>query len=253
MHEDPAQCTIQSGTNVPLTGGTGTLSYDSTTTRPYGQNLMFEPVPLEMLFHDADKPQVMIKVNGLEGVCPEFNCDYLYTSAPSLITGQTLATQALTITGTALPTTDIRIVLGNTECGNIVATDTQITCDLDVLPAAGSWNVELYDPSGLTPIETSVAKIDVVLVVSGVSPATGLNQLGGDLLTLSGTGFDTNTADTTVALSDGTTCTVTGATPTTLNCIPTGFDLTTDASSTPRTMTVTVNSVVNTDQSVEML
>jgi len=89
--------------------------------------------------------------------------------------------------------------------------------------------------------------------VSSVSPATGLNQLGGDLLTLTGTGFDTNIAATTVTMSDGSTCDIKGATPTTLDCIPSGFDLSTIASSTPRTLTVTVNSVVNTDQSVEML
>lgn len=72
MHADPSQCEIRSGTTTPLTGGSSTdpLALSSTTTRPYGQNLMFEPVPLEMIFHDADKPQVMIKVNGLEGVCP---------------------------------------------------------------------------------------------------------------------------------------------------------------------------------------
>jgi len=72
LHADPNQCEIRTGPVTPLTGGSTTdpLVFENTTTRPYGQNLMFEPIPLEMIFHDADKPQVMIKVNGIEGVCP---------------------------------------------------------------------------------------------------------------------------------------------------------------------------------------
>lgn len=114
-------------------------------------------------------------MNGIDAVCPKFNCDYVYKAAPSQITAQSLATKALTITGTSLPTTKLRIVLGNTECENIVATATQITCDLKVLPAAGAWNVELYDVNGLQPLASGVAKIDVPLVVSSVTPASGLN------------------------------------------------------------------------------
>jgi len=93
-------------------------------------------------------------------------------------------------------------VLGNTKCSSISASDTQITCTLDFLPAAGSWDVQLYDNKGLIPLAAGVAKIDVSLVVSSISPSTGLNQLGGDLLTLSGTGFDTNTENTVVTFSD---------------------------------------------------
>jgi len=47
---------------------------------------MFEPVPLEMLYHDADKPQVLVKVNKIEGLCPNFNCDYVYGTAASEVT-----------------------------------------------------------------------------------------------------------------------------------------------------------------------
>ena len=49
----------------------------------------------------------------------------------------------------------------------------------------------MTNASGLIPVEASVAKIDVGLTVTGVSPATDLNQLGGDILSLTGTGFDT--------------------------------------------------------------
>lgn len=177
-HGDPAQCEIRSGTTTPLTGGVN-LTYRNTTPRPYGNNLMFEPVPLEMMYHNADKPQVLVTVGGIAGLCPSFNCDYLYKTAPSMITAQTLGTNGLdiTITGTSLPTTvaDLRVVLGNAECGTITASETEITCSLSVLPAAGSWDVELYEPKGRVPVDTTVAKIDVALVVSSITPSTGLN------------------------------------------------------------------------------
>lgn len=60
---------IKSGKNKPIAGG-GTITYVNTTPRSAGNNLMFEPVPLEMLYHDAAKPQVLITVNKIEGVCP---------------------------------------------------------------------------------------------------------------------------------------------------------------------------------------
>ena len=40
-----------------------------------------------MLYTDAQQPQVMIKVNGIAGVCPEFNCDYVYVDATGVVTG----------------------------------------------------------------------------------------------------------------------------------------------------------------------
>jgi hypothetical protein len=46
---------------------------------------MFEPIPLEFLYSDAQKPQVIISVNGIAGVCPDFNCDYLYIDTESEI------------------------------------------------------------------------------------------------------------------------------------------------------------------------
>jgi hypothetical protein len=47
---------------------------------------MFEPIPLEFVYADVDKPQVGIKVNGIDGVCPTFNCGYLYGDATGEIT-----------------------------------------------------------------------------------------------------------------------------------------------------------------------
>jgi len=175
LHDDPKQCEIRSGATTKLEGGK-TIAYKNTTPRPYGENIMFEPVPLEMLYHDADKPQVMVKVKGLEGICSGFNCDFEYKAATSEITAQALANdKEITITGTGLPTTDVSVVLGNAKCGTVTASDTQITCTLAVLPAAGDWDVKVFEPKGLVPIKAGVAKITVALVVDSITPSTGLN------------------------------------------------------------------------------
>ena len=52
---DSPQCTITSSIPEPLTGGTN-LSLESSTLRDYGQSMMFEPIPSEMLRAEATKP-----------------------------------------------------------------------------------------------------------------------------------------------------------------------------------------------------
>ena len=68
----------------------------------------------------------MISVNGVDGVCPEFNCDYIYIDTDSEIQSQTLTNGVdLTISGVGLPTEDIQVKFANAECtGDITATDT---------------------------------------------------------------------------------------------------------------------------------
>ena len=97
----------------------------------------------------------------------------------------------LTITGVGLPTEDIRVKFANAECeGTITASETEITCSLNFLPAAGEWCVEVIDYRGLIPTLDDLDLIDVDLVIDGISPNSDLNQLGGDKLTFTGTGFD---------------------------------------------------------------
>ena len=103
----------------------------------------------------------------------------------------------------------------------------------------------MRDESGLVPIDASVAKINVGLSVTSISPSTGLNQLGGDILTISGTGFDTAADNTQVTFSDGTSCEIVSTMSTSLECVVSGFDSATLNTSTPYTVTVSVNSVTD--------
>ena len=153
----------------------------------------------------------------------------------------------MTIVGTGLPTTDIAVKFANTECATVTATETEVTCSLKVQPAAGSWNVRLIDYRGLIPIETSVATIDIALVVNSVSPSVNLNQLGGDVITFTGTGFDNDLVQTNITFSDDSLCLVTSATDTTLSCTVDGFNATTIDIVNPYSTTIIVNGVSNTD------
>ena len=147
----------------------------------------------------------------------------------------------LTIDGTALPTTDIRVMFGHAECTGITASDTQITCTLASAPAAGNWDVEVTNMMGLTPIASGVAKISVSLVVTDISPSTGLNQLGGDELTITGEGFDPMTGGTSITFSDATPCEITSVSQTELKCISAGFDSGSIDTASPYTVNVDVN------------
>ena len=184
-----------------------------------------------------------MKVNGIEGVCPDFNCDYVYISTTSLVTSQSLSGTRVTIGGVDLPTGDIQVKLSNSECEIVSASATQIECDLTIQPAAGSWSVRVTDDKGLIPVDSSVTLIDIGLTVDVVAPNDGLNQLGGDILSLSGSRFDTSSDSTTVTFSDGTPCDILETGDGLLVCEVSGFDATTLDPSVPQTVNVQVNGV----------
>ena len=60
---DVPLCSMKDDTTDPLVGNSRT--YSVTKTRPYGQNIMFEPLPLEFLKTTATSPQVIVSVAGL--------------------------------------------------------------------------------------------------------------------------------------------------------------------------------------------
>lgn len=121
------------------------------------------------------------------------------------------------------------------------------------MPAAGSWNVQVIDFRGLIPIDASVNKIAVELVITSISPNSALNQLGGDILTLNGSGFDDDISHTTISFSDKTSCVIIDANDKKIKCIPSGFDTTLLDTSQPYIVNVAVNEVTNTEMTVMLL
>ena len=117
-----------------------------------------------------------------------------------------------------MPTTDITVEFAGQKCATIAtATATEITCNLTYAAKAGDHKVVLRDANGIIPQSGDVSTINVPLVVSSTSP-TSLNPVGGDILTITGTGFPTNTAEVVVTFADGSGCTVQTTTPTQITC-----------------------------------
>ena len=180
---------------------------------------MFEPVPMEMLFSDAKKPQVLVTVNDLQALCINVNCDYAYEKAAGEITAQTydVGTKKLTITGTSLPTASATIKFGGVTCASPTLGATEISCTLPSAPRGGAHKAEVRDGKGLIPYKSGVADITISVTVTKVEPSAA-NALGGDVLTITGTGFPTDKSVVTVDFDDGTGCTVLTATATQLTC-----------------------------------
>jgi hypothetical protein len=84
-------------------------------------------------------------------------------------------------------------------------TATQIQCTLANAPRAGDHKVEVRDSKGLVPV-ANIPDITILLVVDSVLPSLA-NALGGDTLTITGSGFPISKDFVSVSLStaDGET------------------------------------------------
>ena len=80
---DVPQCFLSKSDSIPLTGNE--VVFVETTVREYGDNLFFQPVPLEMLYTSATKPQVLVTVDGMPALCANLNCDFVYEETTSVI------------------------------------------------------------------------------------------------------------------------------------------------------------------------
>jgi hypothetical protein len=88
LNYDVQACKIHEGAgDYPLTGNN--LQVNVTKLQNFGESLMFEPVPMEFLRSDAQTPQVIVTINGLEALCSNLNCDFLYTTPVPQIDSQT--------------------------------------------------------------------------------------------------------------------------------------------------------------------
>ena len=223
-----------------------------------------------MLYTPATSPQVLVTVNDLVAVCPEFNCDYAYKNSVGEVTGQSMASNGLglTIQGTDLPTEDVTVSLGGVDCASIsieirvpasdevedeaAGAQSTVTCTLAHSPPAGSWNVEVLTGMGLVPVQAGLGPLDVAISTTGIRPSVGLNQNGGDLLTIGGTGFPTAASDAAVRFQDGTDCAVRSSTPTEITCVVAGFDQGRLDVGEPVQATVTVNAIADSVQRVRV-
>lgn len=222
FRSNPPLCSLAQDTTNPTIGNN--VQFVSEILRPYGQSLMFEPVGLEFLYSDAQLPQVLVNVDGLPALCMNLNCDYNYIASTGVVTAQSYdsGTKVITVYGTSLPTSGVTIHFGGVTCadGTATLTNTQYTCTLTNQPRAGAHKAEVRDVNGLLAHDAACTDVVISLVVTSSTPAAA-NALGGDTLTINGSGFPINKSEVTVHLEAGgvqTPCRVLTSSETVITC-----------------------------------
>lgn len=183
---------LEDGTEITQEGGT--INNTARKIVEYGESLMFDPVPFEMLKTYHQKPQLIMNVNGQPAVCHKVDCDFSYLNPTEVVTEFTFdtTTKILTLTGTNLPNkTDVyQIWYAQTLCKiGEVASETTIECTLQAEPVCGSFKPELISMRGIIPNSETVVDQTVECSVSSTYPLQDLNVLGGDNITFTGTNF----------------------------------------------------------------
>jgi len=214
----------------------------------FGESLMFEPMGLEFIKTDSQKPQVLVTIDGIVALCPNDNCDYTYTDSESIVSAQSLVGNEITITGTGLPVSDASIKFGPTPCSISTSTDTELLCTLEENHVAGEWISKVFTDSGVlaTDIATPIA---VSHQVDSITPNSGINYLGGDLLTVSGNNFGTDVNAVAVTFADSTSCIIKSCEMTQITCKTSRFS---DDVSSSVAVTVSINNVDDSSLMVDM-
>jgi hypothetical protein len=96
---DLGQFEVVSDEEEPLDGD---VTYSATTPVEYGKNLVFYPIPFEMLETYEETPQMLVEIDDMPAVCHSMDCGMKYIPAVGEVTAFTFddATDKLTITGT---------------------------------------------------------------------------------------------------------------------------------------------------------
>jgi len=202
-NDDPGQFEVVSADDNPLIGK---ITYTKETLVPYNKNLMFYPIPFEMLETYEEKPQMLVEVtdkNGREmsAVCHSMKCSFMHIKAVGEVTSFTYnaSTKKLTVTGTGLPNNISKlqsIDFAKSSCKPIptdtatgALSGTSIECTLARNPTCGSWLPKVTTPLGNIPQGSSVKAQDIPCTISAATPLKDLNLLGKDKITFTGTNF----------------------------------------------------------------
>lgn len=164
IHQDMPQCFLSSGQTDPLEGANPVLL--ARTTMEYGQSLLFEPIPMEMLYTAATRPQILVEVDGVPAACKNVNCDYLYIAETSSVDSMSIFGNDITIQATNLPTDIENVILGDVECGATTSDGSTITCALSDDPCAGDYtSVQVITTGGQVPVSATFPAVTVPLTV----------------------------------------------------------------------------------------
>jgi hypothetical protein len=120
------------------------------------------------------------------------------------------------MTGSSIPAV-LAVTVGGALCENVVSTSTSIICTFTNGPAAGTWTPQVRTANGSIP--NTGATVIVPLVATSVTPNLDINYLGGDTLTIIGSGFGSDPSLVSVVFSDSTICKISSLTSAKLLCV----------------------------------
>jgi len=227
------------------------LQYFAETIAEYSTNLLYEPIPFEMLRTYETKPQLVVSVDGLPAVCQNVDCDFTYAATVGEVTEVAFDEPSglVTITGTDLPAlaTDIQSVsFALTEC--VVDADTVssagLECTLTKEATCGDHVPMIMSRWGGIPAAADLTAVTVVGEITGIAPTAELNLLGADNITLTGTHLPHTLSTSTVEIqfddAQATKCVAVATKSDELVCLTEAFDA--DASTGGAyTLTVVIN------------
>ena len=247
---DPGQFEVISNEDNPLVGD---ITYNAETIVPYGKNLMFWPIPFEMLETYEEKPQMLVEIDDMPAVCHSMECSFMHIPAVGEVTQFAMSTldgvSTLTLTGTELPDnvskiqsikyagslcTPVTPVIAEGEEGVVgTLSGTEVVCTLDREPTCGTnWIPNLTTFFGDVANADSVTGQDVACTITSVVPDTPLNLLGKDNITFTGTNFpheiEGNTFELKFDNNMQTVCDVVDTKTTDLVCLTNKFNLISD-------------------------
>jgi len=220
-------------------------------TIPYSTNLFYESIPFEMLRTYERNPQVLVSVDNLPAVCHNLTCDMNYIEPEGNITSftYTTSTKKLVITGVGIPSdvtniTSVEFAQSLCTIDTTTLSSTNLECTLVQNPVCGTHKPILLSSLGLIPNLAAVAGLQIDCTITSVTPSSGLNLLGGDNITISGTNLPIVLWRSIVEIkfsdTQETTCVAQDSTTTTLVCLTSAFDKTASAGSTLST-TIVIN------------
>lgn len=243
------QFALEGGT-VPLAGLPSVKFFSSPVTQQ-SNNIFYSPIPFDLLYTNESMPQAMVSVNGQPAVCASLSCSYSYISPLALIHTFSLVNAMLTITGANLPAQITELSYSNVACSILSSSDTSIVCQIAPTAVSGTWYPSVKDSFGIIPVVGSVSTATLGVTVTSVTPSTGLNPAGQNLLTITGQNFPLSTADgnqLSVVFSDGTKCDVISSVSSEITCMGLAFDPA--AVGAPLKVVVTINGQVDESQTV---
>jgi hypothetical protein len=252
LNEDPGQFEMVQSETTPLTAGDGNITFYSNTTIPYGVNLFFEPIPFEMLRTYETEPQLIVSVGNQPAVCHNLTCDFTYILPVGEVTAFTFddATLKLVLTGTDMPSlianiSKVEFALAECNVDEATLTATNVECTLDKEPTCGDHLPILTSLLGVIPNAAALVAQTISCTVNAVAPSTGLNLLGGDNITISGTFLPHDVGTSTISLkfsdTQETVCVPQSSTTSSLVCLTSSFDQGVSAGAT-LSMTIVINS-----------